>query len=840
MKITTRYIAVAGALMLITTGIGGWLIFSYFYERESVAFLDRLERQVAAATVEHGEIFDAARESQLMAASAFRRRLDAWRARDDLGERFRETFDAKADGTFRSRDQVFEGVLSREGQWIYGLGAFIAPGAEADAERQAQLLAAYDVVTRFGEGSLYWADNFYYYTPLDDLIIFAPEREDRLEYYRKLAPADFTIQNAQLGKHVRPEYNADRTMRCTGLVGAVYDQTKKRLSSGCQSPVDLGTEHVGAFGVTFFLDGWLSDVIANPIEGTKPFIIQSDGEMIAHEVLADRTGGEEFAKKFAADMRADALLKAIAATGQSAGTMFFEPWDAYVAYSMFPGPSWYYVARVPKSSVRSAALSEAVKFAGVGVIMGLFLILLSAVVLRKIIAQPLQQLTAQADRDVSDAAHVQFTEAQRNDEIGSLSRSFQRRDERFKQLVSNLDGQIQARTAELIEARDSAEEANSAKSSFLANMSHEIRTPLNGIVGMAQVLAKSDLRDKDRHYIDVIQTASFSLLDVINDVLDLSKIESGSLEFENVAFSLEELVTTTVKPFEHRAEEKGVKLYVSIDDTARRRYCSDPTKIKQVLTNFIANALKFTDAGSVSLSVAAEEASYGKHQLHISVQDTGVGISETGLRKLFQPFMQADSSTTRKYGGTGLGLTICKRIVEGLGGDISVRSEPGRGSCFSFEIPVAVDEQSGAQAPAYDESHARDVMKDLSVLVAEDQEPNRMVVEAILGSSVRRLSFAKDGVEAVAAWRNGDIDFILMDIQMPSMDGVEATRKIREIEAAKGLTPVPIVALTANAFAEQAEHYRASGMDAHLAKPIDFRALYETILACVERKSRAA
>lgn len=840
MKITTRYIAVAGALMLITTGIGGWLIFSYFYERETSAFLDRLETQVAAATIEHGEIFDAARESQLMAASVFHQRLDAWRGRDDIGERFGETFEAKPDGTYRSRDEVFDGVLSPEGQWLYGLGAFIAPGAAEDSERQAQLLAAYDVVTRFGEGSLYWADNFYYYTPLDDLIIFAPEREDRLEYYRKLAPADFTIQNAQLGRHVRPEYNEDRTMRCTGLVGAVYDQTKKRLSSGCQSPVDLGTEHVGAFGVTFFLDGWLSEVIANPIEGTKPFIIQSDGEMIAHEVMEDRTGGEAFARLFAAEMRADALLASIATTGQSAGTLFFEPWDAYVAYSMFPGPTWYYVARVPKSSVRSAALYEALKFSGVGVIMGLFLILLSAVVLRKIIAQPLQQLTAQADRDVSDAAHVQFTEARRNDEIGSLSRSFQRRDERFKQLVSNLDSQIQARTAELIEARDNAEQANSAKSSFLANMSHEIRTPLNGIVGMAQVLAKSELSDKDRHYVDVIQTASFSLLDIINDVLDLSKIESGSLEFENVAFSLEELVATTVKPFEHRAEEKGVKLYVNIDDTARRRYRSDPTKIKQVLTNFIANALKFTDAGSISLFVAAEEASAGKHQLQISVQDTGVGISETGLRKLFQPFMQADSSTTRKYGGTGLGLSICKRIIEGLGGEISVRSEPGRGSCFAFEIPVSIDEKSGVQTPAFDEKHAREVMKNLSVLVAEDQAPNRMVIEAILGSSVRQLTFAKDGVEAVAAWRNGDIDFILMDIQMPSMDGVEATLKIREIETAKGLTPVPIVALTANAFAEQAAHYRASGMNAHLAKPIDFRALYETILACVDRKSRAA
>lgn len=826
--------------MFFATIVGGWFMISFFSEHETNAFLDRLESRVVADTTKYGEIFNAARRSQKSAGEAFQMRLDSWRARDDLTDRFKEIFEAKDDGTFRSRDKDFDGTLTTEGQWTYGLGAFIAPGVKEDLERQAQLLAAYDIVTRFGEGSLFWADNFYYFTPKDDLIIFAPKREDRLEFYRKTAPADFTIRDRQLARHVRPDANPERLMQCTGLVGAVYDQTQMRMSSGCQTPVDIGTEHVGAFGVTFFLNGWLSEVIADPIEGMKPFIIQTDGEMIAHDALVDRTGGEAVAKQFATDMQADELVKAMSASGQAQGILFFEPWDSYVAYAMFTGPSWYYVARIPKSTVRSVALSESAVFAGAGIFIALCLIVLSTVLLRKIIAQPLERLTVLADRDVVDSASVEFNEAQRTDEIGSLSRSFQRRDERFKELVSNLDNQVQLRTAEFEEARDAAEKANNAKSSFLANMSHEIRTPLNGIVGMAQVLAKSNLCARDQQYVDIIKTSSFSLLDVINDVLDLSKIESGSLEFENVVFSLDELVNATALPFEHRAKEKGLALYVNIDENARGSYQSDPAKIKQVLTNLIANSLKFTQVGSISISVSAEDVDADLRRLVFTVQDTGIGISEEGQRKLFQPFVQADSSTTRQYGGTGLGLAICKRIVEGLGGEISALSEIGRGSSFSFEIALPVVEAKEARTAAFDDTVIRDTLKGLSILVAEDQPPNRLVIEAMLGTSVGKLVFAKDGVEAVAAWRRGNIDLILMDIHMPGMDGVEATRKIREIESTQNLQPVPIIALTANAFTEQAAQYRTVGMDDHLAKPVDIRALQEMILNCVNRRSKAA
>ena len=826
--------------MLIATAIGGAALFAYFYDRERAAYFDRLEMKVSALTAKHDEIYNNARESQLFAATALNNRIEAWRARDDIAEHFSAAFSQQSDGTFRSRDRDFDGSLSDSGHWIYGLGAFIAPGAELNLEKQAQLLAARDIVSTHGEAALFWADNFYYYTPENDLIIFAPQREDNLEFYRKLAPADFSFQDRQIGRHVLPENNPQRSMRCTGLVSILYDQTKLRLTSGCQTPVDRSGDHIGAFGVSFLLNGWLAEAIAEPIEGRKPFIIQSDGEMIAHEALVDRSGGEEFAKQIAIDLQADALVNSIVATGKPSGTKYFAPWDAYVSYAQFSGPSWFYIAKVPKDQVSAAAFSVSLKIAIVGVALGFALILIMAVVLRRVIAAPLNALTTEADRDIREKEHSFASTGVRQDEIGYLARSFQKRDDRYQALLTNLDDQVKARTAELSLAVENAEKADKAKSTFLANMSHEIRTPLNGIVGMAQILAKSDLSEDDRRNIEIVQASSFSLLDVINDVLDLSKIESGSLEFESTPFSIDEMVTATLAAFEHDSVERGIRLHCNIADDALGGYRSDPTKIRQVLTNLISNALKFTTAGSVCVAVTATEQPGGKRLVRFDVRDTGIGLSDESMERLFQPFMQADSSTTREYGGTGLGLAICKRIVEGLGGEISVTSALNQGSCFSVSIPMSHEEVQTSNAEGFDEEQMRDALKSLTVLVAEDQVTNRLIIKAMLEPVVKSLLFAEDGVEAVRAWENGGVDMILMDVQMPRMDGVEATRKIRSLEAERGDTSIPIIALTANAFAQQGSHYLSSGMTVHLAKPIDFKVLFKAMARCLQPEKFAA
>lgn len=826
--------------MLFGTIAGAFALFGFFYERESEAFLNRLQANVSTAAAEHDEIFRSAERSQQLALEAFSKRLDIWAARSDVDSQFESTFSPSSDGTHRSHDRDFDGAITEDGRLVYGLGAFIAPDPAMSRGKKIQLLAAYDVVVAFGEASLFWADNFYYYTPESDLIIFAPNREDRLEYYRKLAPATFNFQDRQIGQHVKPENNPNRTIQCTGLENVLYDQTKLKLTSGCQTPLDLNGIHTGAFGVSFLLTGWLSEAISKPIEGKKPFIIQSDGEMIAHEALIDRSRGEAFAKQFAEDLQADKLIDLITDDQKASGTLYFEPWKAYISYSRISGPSWYYIAEVPRRQVREEAILDAFTSSLVGVGIGVFLIGSLAFALQRVISKPLELLTEDAERDIYHNQDSLFSGENRNDEIGVLARSFKERNKRYFKLLSELDERVKLRTAELAEAVTRAQQADQAKTTFLANMSHEIRTPLNAIVGMAQVLEKSNLPESESQHLATIQKASYSLLEVINDVLDLSKIESGSLEFETTSFSIEELVHNAIEPLRYKAHEKGLELNLTITAPPDWGVISDPTKIKQVLINFVSNSIKFTESGSIYVSIDCTQTDNEATMLTCEVSDTGIGMSQEQASKIFEPFLQADASTTRKYGGTGLGLAISKRIIEGLNGVISVDTEVNQGSRFKFSIPIQFDYAAVVKDQITSKPSFTPDLDSLTVLVAEDQETNRMVMNALLGPLVKKLILVENGVEAVEAWKHKEIDIILMDIQMPVLDGIDATKKIRSLEAAAGHHSVPIIALTANAFSEQVSHYLANGMNAHVSKPIDQQKLCETINECMRKKRKAA
>jgi len=380
-----------------------------------------------------------------------------------------------------------------------------------------------------------------------------------------------------------------------------------------------------------------------------------------------------------------------------------------------------------------------------------------------------------------------------------------------------------------------AETANAAKSAFLATMSHEIRTPLNGVLGMAQAMAAEGLPDGQRERLAVIQQSGETLLAILNDVLDLSKIEAGKLTLEACDFDLGELTSGIASMFQAQAEERNLRFQLTVEEAARGWRRGDPTRVRQILFNLVSNALKFTPTGEIRVAITAIEAG-----VQITVADTGVGIAPDALERLFDKFVQADTSTTRRYGGTGLGLSICRELAQMMGGSIRATSEVGKGSVFTAELPLPRAAGPAAGMPEFARQEAEDAdIATLKVLAAEDNDVNQLVLRTLLGQIGLEPTIVGDGRQALEAWRRESWDLILMDVQMPEMDGLAATAAIRAEERQTGRRRTPIVALTADALAHQTAACRAQGMDGHIAKPIEARRLFEALSLALSGPSAA-
>jgi signal transduction histidine kinase/AmiR/NasT family two-component response regulator len=384
-------------------------------------------------------------------------------------------------------------------------------------------------------------------------------------------------------------------------------------------------------------------------------------------------------------------------------------------------------------------------------------------------------------------------------------------------------------------ARTEAEAANNAKSEFLARMSHEIRTPLNGVLGMAQAMAAGALADDQRDRLDVIRESSEALLKILNDVLDISKIEARKLEVEAVEFDLGETLSGVNATFMPVAAQRGLELSVQLGDAAGV-YKGDPTRVRQIISNLVSNALKFTAVGSIEVRAARRG-----ETLRIEVADTGIGIAPEVAEHLFAKFVQADASTNRRYGGTGLGLAISRELAELMGGSLTLESALGKGSTFIVQLRLErVGEAHSAPPPRQTTLLTPAVEPEASrirILAAEDNQVNRLVLKTLLNQIGLHPDIVGNGQLAVEAWRTGAYDVILMDIQMPEMDGLAATREIRAEEAATARPRTPILGLTANAMAHQVDEYRRAGMDGHLAKPIDVAKLFAALEAVLSEEA---
>jgi signal transduction histidine kinase/CheY-like chemotaxis protein len=375
----------------------------------------------------------------------------------------------------------------------------------------------------------------------------------------------------------------------------------------------------------------------------------------------------------------------------------------------------------------------------------------------------------------------------------------------------------------LDQAIEAALAANAAKSSFLANMSHEIRTPLNGVLGMAQAMAADHLSPDQRGRLEIVQQSGQTLLAILNDILDISKIEAGKLSLEDGEFQLLLLLSTVQATFSPLAKKKNISLSVFIDPEAAGCYRGDAVRVRQILYNLVSNAIKFTSSGGVQIRASRDE------NLLLTVSDTGIGIPDDRAEAMFDKFEQADTSTARQFGGTGLGLSICRELCHLMGGQISVTSTPGTGSVFSVELPLT---WRAGVIEAEKENIAKlelDQTSSIRVLAAEDNPVNQIVLKTLLNQFGVEPVIVGDGVLVVSAWEDEEWDIILMDVRMPTLDGIEACKLIRQKERHSARRRTPIIALTADAMDHQKTLYLEAGMDGYVAKPIDAANLLQTL-----------
>ena len=469
----------------------------------------------------------------------------------------------------------------------------------------------------------------------------------------------------------------------------------------------------------------------------------------------------------------------------------------------------------------------------------LLVMTLGFIYLRRHLLLPIEKLMAGADQlRLGRYAPVEGVAA--DNELGTLAGTFNDMTQRIRQREADLtrhrdelEQQVNARTAEFFSAMITANEANLAKSAFLANMSHEIRTPLNAITGMVHLMRRSGVNAQQANRLDKIETAGNHLLEIINTILDLSKIESGKFVLERTELRLDILLTNVVSILQDRAQGKGLPLQVA-SEPITLPLVGDATRLQQALLNYAANAIKFTDTGSIVLRADVVEETPENVLVRFEVTDTGIGIDPEAVPRLFSAFEQVDNSATRKYGGTGLGLAITKRFAELMGGEVGVASSPGAGSTFWFTARLEKAAAPAVAVPAAGETSEHRLKQDHAgrrLLLVEDEIINREVSLGLLEEVGLRVDVAEDGVVAVDLAGRNDYDVILMDMQMPRMDGLEATRRIRQMNRR-----MPIIAMTANAFAEDRARCVEAGMDDFMAKPVDPDVLFDILLKWFARR----
>ena len=728
---------------------------------------------------------------------------------------FHQKFFPWADQTIRN---VPEGTRSEDFDTEAAPTAFIQRGVDLTEDIQKRLVLSHDLVQRYGAG---WRDRFL------DTYISLPEGANIVLWpgatWGINARSDLDIPSEEWAYLGDWEHNPDRKTLWTGVYA---DPVTKDWMVSAETPVDDDQgRHLATIGHDIILTDLLNRAINDHLDGTYNMLLRSDGQLIAEPLLMEQIQEEGGKLNLATlgDPHFNRVFELTQQIKQDSSVVYNRTDREYLAIAQLKGTGWYLITVYPESLLQQQAFSATKFLLLIGLASLILEVLFLFFVLRQKIASPLKDFLSATGQITSGDFDVTL-DTHREDEIGQLATAFTSMTQQLQNAFATLEQKVEERTAELVIATEDAKLASKAKSEFLANMSHELRTPLNGILGYAQILDRSKaFEDRERQGVKIIHQCGSHLLNLINDILDLSKIEARKLELDLIPLDVPNLLQNVVDMSKIKAEQKGIQLIYQPSAQLPKFALVDEKRLRQVLLNLLGNAIKFTEQGSVILAVEVTQVSDSEFAVLFRIADTGVGIAESDLERLFTAFEQV-GDRQKQWEGTGLGLVISQQLVQLMGGEIQVDSRIGEGSEFSFQIQLSQAIDVIPEVMTHDKTIVGYQGQIMTLLIVDDRWENRSVLINLLEPLGFILIEAEQGAEALEKLRQHRVDFVITDLAMPMMDGFELLQCIRNDEQLKS-TKV----MVSSASVAQADQKMAleSGCDTFLAKPVDAQLLYQ-------------